>query len=127
MQDKVYTLYMKTHIFPVGNIEIAEVTAGNIILATEQDALDLMGNIETSYIVVHEGNITPAFFDLSTKVAGNILQKFSNYRVKLAIIGDFTKYPSKVLKDFIYETNRVCNHLFVDSLDEVKQKWGNFR
>ena len=48
-------------------------------------------------------------------MAGEILQKFSNYRVRLAIVGDFTPYSSKSIKDFIYEsnkkrTNQLCEH-----------------
>ena len=39
-------------------------------------------------------------------MAGEILQKFSNYRMKLAIIGEFEKYKSKSLKAFITESNR---------------------
>ncbi|WP_449401649.1 DUF4180 domain-containing protein [Chryseobacterium wanjuense] len=53
-------------------------------------------------VIIHEKNITPEFFDLKTKIAGDILQKFSNYRVKLAIVGDFSKYESKSIKDFIF-------------------------
>lgn len=39
-------------------------------------------------------------------VASDILQKFVNYSIKLAIFGDFSKYTSKPLKDFIYECNQ---------------------
>ncbi|MEC3460142.1 DUF4180 domain-containing protein, partial [Bacillus thuringiensis] len=42
---------------------------------------------------------------------GDILQKFINYKVKSAIIGDFSIYTSKSLKDFIYECNKV-NDIF---------------
>ncbi len=48
-------------------------------------------------------SICDDFFDLSTRLAGEILQKFINYHVKIAIIGDFSIYTSKSLKDFIYE------------------------
>lgn len=39
-------------------------------------------------------------------IAGDILQKFVNYGIKLAIFGDFSRYTSKPLKDFIYECNQ---------------------
>ena len=39
-------------------------------------------------------------------IAGEILQKFSNYRVRLAIVGDFTKFTSNSLHEFIYESNK---------------------
>ena len=46
------------------------------------------------------------FFVLSTCLAGEILQKFINYGVRFAIYGDFSKYTSKPLKDFMYESNK---------------------
>ena len=54
------------------------------------------------------------FFDLSTKIAGGILQKLINYKMKLAIIGDFYAYESKALKDFIHECNTGNNIFFVE-------------
>ncbi|KAA6304392.1 hypothetical protein EZS27_043961, partial [termite gut metagenome] len=57
--------------------------------------MDLLGNLYYQgfdKIVVQEKNITPEFFDLKSGMAGEILQKFSTYRVRLAIVGDFTPY-----------------------------------
>lgn len=49
--------------------------------------------------------ITDNFFILSNCLAGEILQKFVNYGIRFAIYGDFSKYTSKPLKDFMYESN----------------------
>ena len=46
-----------------------------------------------------------SFFRLSTGLAGEVLQKFVNYQMKLAIVGDFDGYTSKPLQDFIRESN----------------------
>ncbi|MCB0629182.1 MAG: DUF4180 domain-containing protein, partial [Lewinella sp.] len=70
----------------------------------------------------HAENITPEFFDLKTKIAGEILQKFSNYRVRLSIVGDFTVYTSRSLKDFIHESNKGKLVNFVDSLEEALER-----
>lgn len=58
------------------------------------------------WIAINKSLISESFFDLKTRLAGDILQKFINYRVKIAIIGDFSMYTSKSLKDFIYECNK---------------------
>jgi hypothetical protein len=73
-------------------------------------------------IIIEKKNICIEFFDLSTGIAGEILQKFSNYRVRLAIVGDFSLHSSKSLKDFINESNRVGRILFVDSVEEAKSR-----
>ncbi|AZB33137.1 DUF4180 domain-containing protein [Chryseobacterium bernardetii] len=105
-----------------GNIKIAEVTSDQVIIQSAEDGLDLMGNIYYQgfdKVIVYEKNITPGFFDLKTKIAGEILQKFSNYRIGLAIVGDFKKYESKSMKDFIFESNKTRHINFVETLEEA--------
>lgn len=74
-----------------------------------QDVLDLFGELYGQYydgIILYERNITHDFFDLQTRLAGEILQKFSNYRIRLVIVGDWSKYTSRSLEAFITESNR---------------------
>ncbi len=61
------------------------------------------------------------FFPVSG-IAGEILQKFINYHAKLAIIGDFSGYTSKPLKDFIYESNNGKDVFFVGSEQEAVER-----
>jgi hypothetical protein len=102
--------------------DIAEIIADEILITETQDALDIMGDVTyngSSRIIMHEKNITPDFFDLKTGIAGDILQKFSTYGVRLAIVGDFSKYSSKSLRDFIFESNNYRHVNFVGSLNEA--------
>lgn len=107
-------------------ITIAEIIAEEIVINTVQDALDIMADVnyqgDTNKIIVYEKNLSPDFFELKTKLAGEILQKFSNYRAQLAIIGDFNKYNSKSLRDFIYESNKGGRIFFVSAFEEAKEK-----
>jgi len=99
-------------------------STGPVILET-QDALDLMAEasyLDSNKIIIMEDQITPAFFDLKTGIAGEILQKFSTYDVRLAIVGDFQKYLSKSLRDFIFESNKYGRINFVGSFEEAKEK-----
>lgn len=117
---------IKTH--QINNTRIAEVISEEIIINSAQDGLDLLGNIyyqDFDKVVLYEKNITQEFFDLKTKIAGDILQKFSNYRVRLAIIGDFDKYESKSFKDFIFESNKTGHVQFVNTLEEALEKLSN--
>lgn len=104
------------------NNKIAEIVAPKIILNSAEDGLDLLGNLYYqgfNKIVLHVINITPDFFDLKNGMAGEILQKFSNYRVKLAIVGDFSQYSGKNMKDFIFESNKFGHINFVSSVSEA--------
>lgn len=105
--------------------QIAEVLADEIVISDAESGLDLMGNLyyqNFDAIILHEKNITPIFFDLKTGIAGEILQKFSNYRMRLAIVGDFAPYQSKSIRDFIFESNKQGHINFVDSIEAALQK-----
>lgn len=119
------------HFFDYKGVKIAEIKSGSIEIHDSQDALDLMadcsyiGNAEK--IIIQERNFTPDFFDLKSGIAGEILQKFSNYGVSLAIVGDFSKYTSKSLRDFIYESNKNGRILFVGSENEARERLTNMK
>jgi len=116
---------MKIEIIQLNGIKITEVISEDILIKNTQDALDLMVNsinLGSRKIIIKEKNIIPAFFDLKTGVAGEILQKFSNYDVQLAIVGDFSKYTSKSLRDFIYESNKQGRISFINSIEEAKER-----
>ncbi|MGG0261664.1 DUF4180 domain-containing protein [Bacillus mycoides] len=93
-----------------GGINIAVVRNDTVLISDVQSALDLMATVQyevdSKRIAINKSLISESFFDLKTRLAGDILQKFINYRVKIAIIGDFSMYTSKSLKDFIYECNK---------------------
>lgn len=115
---------MKIENHKVNNAEIAEVISEAVIINKIEDGLDFLGNLYFQgfdKIIIHEKNITPEFFDLKSGMAGEILQKFSTYRVRLAIVGDFSKYTSRSLNDFIFESNKGRHINFVSStIDAIK-------
>nr|WP_133946595.1 DUF4180 domain-containing protein [Epilithonimonas xixisoli] len=111
---------IKTHDF--NDTKIAEIISDEMIINSAEDALDLVGNIYYQgfdKVIISEKNFTPDFFDLKNKLAGDVLQKFSNYRIRLAIIGDFEKYESQSLRDFIFESNKGRQINFVGKLSEA--------
>jgi hypothetical protein len=116
---------MKINNIEINETVIAEIISDIIEIKNTQDAVDIMADCifsGTGKIIIHEKNIIPDFFDLKTGIAGDILQKFSTYNVRLAIIGDFSKYSSKSLRDFIFESNKHRQVNFVNTLEEAKEK-----
>lgn len=103
--------------------EIAIVSSNEKIITDTQSALDLVMTVKyetgTNKIIMEKRNIADEFFVLSSGMAGEILQKFINYHIKIAIYGDYSKYTSKPLKDFIYESNKGKDVFFVSTLDEA--------
>lgn len=104
---------------------IAELNANRILIDNEEDALQLF--VDLSYqdvagIIIHEQVIAPAFFNLSSGLAGAILQKCSTYNIRLAIVGYFDRYPGQSLKDFIFESNKGRQVNFLASVAEALEK-----
>lgn len=105
---------------------IAVVQNDSLIITDLQSALDFAMTISydtgASNLVIPKECVTEDFFVLSTKLAGEILQKYVNYGIKLAIIGDFSGYTSKALHDFIYESNKGKDFFFVPDVEEAIKK-----
>lgn len=108
------------------NDSIVYIESEDILITDSQSALDLMMTVkyekDCSRIVLDQKAISEEFFRLSSGIAGEILQKFINYHTKLAIIGDFSRYTSKPLHDFIYECNKGKDIFFVGNLDQAIEK-----
>lgn len=89
-------------------------------------ALDLMMAVKykanTNRIAIEKTIIGEDFFILSTGLAGEILQKFVNYQIQAAIYGDYSRYRSKPLKDFIYESNNGKEVFFVATKEEAVRR-----
>ncbi|WP_439070154.1 DUF4180 domain-containing protein [Serratia nevei] len=68
-----------------------------------------------------------AFFQLRSGIAGAVLQKFINYRLRVALRGDdITSWlaQSNALQDFVREANRSEQVSFLPSLAELEQRLG---
>ena len=114
-----YTLLGKNH-------SLVYIESDDILISDPQSALDLMMTVQyetnCSRIILDKKDICEDFFRLSSGIAGEVLQKFINYHTKLAIIGDFSKYTSKPLHDFIYESNKGKDIFFVGNLEQAIEK-----
>lgn len=115
---------IRTH--QINKENIAELISEEILINSPEDGLQIMVDLyyqDFGKIIIHEKNLTPAFFDLKTGIAGEVLQKFSNYRMQLIIIGKFSKYESKSIKDFIYESNKTRQINFMENLTEALERF----
>ncbi|MFE3598313.1 DUF4180 domain-containing protein [Streptomyces sp. NPDC059096] len=93
-------------------------------LATEQDALDHLVPAAfqgAEVVAVPAERFDARFFDLSTGVAGAILQKLANYRLRLVVVGDISRHlrASAALPDLVRESNRGRQVWFVADMDEL--------
>lgn len=106
--------------------DIAIINSDQKVITDLQSALDLIMSVnyetDLNKIIIDKSLVTEEFFDLSTRLAGEILQKMINYHFKIAFVGDFSVYPSTSLRDFIYECNNGKDFFFVETQQQAIEK-----
>ncbi|KAB1949736.1 DUF4180 domain-containing protein [Micromonospora sp. ALFpr18c] len=92
-------------------------------VATEQDALDLIGAAfaGAQVVAVPADRFDERFFSLGTRFAGEVMQKFVNYRLRLAVVGDISARleGSSALRALVHESNKAEHIWFVPDLDAL--------
>ncbi|MFH9349500.1 DUF4180 domain-containing protein [Kitasatospora sp. NPDC017646] len=92
-------------------------------ITTVQDALDLIGaaysGAET--VAVAAERLDDTFFVLSTGFAGEVMQKFVNYHVRLVVLGDISRHleASSALRSLVVESNRGSHIWFLADTDAL--------
>lgn len=117
---------MQIQVIEKNHVSVAVVSSESFLITDVQSALDFIMTVryetDCTNIALNKEAIVDDFFLLSTRLAGEILQKFVNYGIKFAIYGDFSQYTSKALKDFIYESNRGKDLFFQPTADLAVDK-----
>lgn len=78
-------------------------------LSSAQDALDLVGGCGesgVSRLLIPEGCLSDEFYNLKSGLAGEVLLKFSNYRIKAAAVLPPGRVGNGKFYEFALETNR---------------------
>ncbi|MGP4013087.1 DUF4180 domain-containing protein [Streptomyces sp. 4N124] len=93
----------------------------------ERAALDLIGDAgwnEAELIAVPVQRVPEAFFQLRSGIAGAIVQKFAQYRLRLAVVGDISQHvaDSRALRDFVYESNLGNQLWFLSGYDDLEER-----
>jgi PadR family transcriptional regulator, regulatory protein AphA len=100
---------MKTKLIGQFNQRYIECLMDGEFLDHENKALDLVaacGEGGTQTLMIHAGSLTEDFFQLRTGLAGSILQKFSNYHIRVAIILKPEQVNQGRFREMVLEANR---------------------
>jgi hypothetical protein len=95
----------------------------------EADALDLIGDASyqgAQWVVVPAERFDEGFFRLRTRIAGDVIQKFVQYRMGLVVLGDISRHTeaSSALRDFVRECNRGRQTWFLADVEELRERLG---
>ncbi|GAA1897492.1 DUF4180 domain-containing protein [Streptomyces sodiiphilus] len=111
----------------VHGVPVLMCAAEGDLIRGERDALDLIGDAGyqgARWVVVPVERFGEGFFRLRTRVAGDIVQKFANYRLGLVVLGDISARTaaSPALRDFVRESNRGHRTWFLSRPEELHER-----
>lgn len=94
------------------------------LIATERQVVDLIADTHgrgAELLVLPAERLPAEFFQLRTGVAGAIVQKFVTYQLRVAILGDISRYVarSETFASFVAETNRGRQLWFVADAEDL--------
>lgn len=118
---------MTSQIHTVSGIRLLELDSSGPPIGSERDAVDLVAQAaenEAEMVALPSQRLATSFFELKTRVAGEMTQKFSIYGVRLAIVGDVSAaiQSSSAFRDFVRESNRGRAIWFVANIEELKER-----
>lgn len=93
----------------------------------ERAATDIIGDsyaCEPKVVAIPVERLGEGFLTLSTRIAGNVIQKFVNYGTCIAFVGDVGEAvaASNALRDFVRESNRGRHVWFVADMAELEAR-----
>jgi len=112
----------------IGGRRVLHVAPDGPPLANDRDAVDLIADAhythQADFVVVPVERFVDGFFSLRTRIAGEIVQKFVTYQMRLAIMGDISGHlaDSASLRAFVQESNRGKDLWFVADLAELSDR-----
>ncbi|WP_236004568.1 DUF4180 domain-containing protein [Nonomuraea antri] len=101
--------------------------ADGALINDERAATDILGDAfghDAEVVVIPVSRLSADFFRLSTRIAGEIMQKFVTYRRLLVVVGDIAEHveASKALRDLVFESNRGEHVWFLPDLAALEER-----
>ncbi len=108
-------------------VRVLEIARDGPTLRSDRDALDLIGEAfghRPDWIALPVARMGDEFFQLRTRILGEVVQKFVNYGLSVAIVGDVSRQvaASDSLRGFVSEANRGRSVWFVASVEALGER-----
>jgi len=118
---------MASQIHTLSGIRVLELESFGPPIGSERDAVGLVGQAaenKAEMVALPSKRLALSFFELKNRVAGEMIQKFSIYGVRVAIVGDVSAaiQSSCSFRDFVRESNRGKAIWFVANIEELKER-----
>ena len=90
----------------MGDLSFYETEPDKLLISSEADVLRIFEKFYPKQkLILYQINLSADFFDLSTGLAGQVLQKLVNYKVKTAFVIDLASVKSEKFREMVNEAN----------------------
>lgn len=116
---------MNYRVIEKDNKKYIECFSAETLLNTEQDAIDLITACyenNTYLLLIHDQVLSDEFFRLGTGLAGNILQKFINYHIRVGVVLASEQRIKGKFKDALSEFNKGNDCRVFKDIEEA-ERW----
>ena len=118
---------MDNAVLDVAGRRVLVCASAGAVLNKPGDANDFLAEAwgrEVDMLAIPVTRLGEDFFDLRSGLAGEVGQKFANYRMPLVIIGDLTQWTatSRAFRDYVREANDGSSLWFVSDQAELIAK-----
>ena len=118
---------LSTKFYELHGVRVLECVPDGSKLQTYRDAVELIGKTfenHATLIVIPVECLNDEFFQLKTRIAGELIQKFVQYRRRLVIVGDISGFlaESSALRAFVNESNRGKEVWFLATLEDLNDR-----
>lgn len=126
MYDRMMT---ESHLVVVRGVPVLMCDKDGTKLGGGEAALDLIGDAlgcQADVVAVPVERLADDFFSLRSGIAGEVVQKFVNYRLRLVVVGSIVSSVanSDAFRDFVREANRGNQLWFVPDRAGLGQRLG---
>jgi hypothetical protein len=113
--------------YELNGTTVLELAAEGPQLGSDRDAVALVGQAyshDAQVVVIPVERLSADFFELKTRVAGEILHRLVLYKIRVALLGDVSRHSEESVsfRDFVIESNRGNQIWFVSSVEELGEK-----
>ncbi|QEL25604.1 DUF4180 domain-containing protein [Bosea sp. F3-2] len=116
-----------SQLIEIGSVRTLLFASTGPLLASPADANDFIGeawSVGADLLAIPVERLGPDVLNLRTRIGGEIFQKFANYRLRCALVGDIAAAldASGALRDFVRETNEGSALWFVPDVDQLRAR-----
>jgi hypothetical protein len=113
--------------YDLHGVRVLECAADGPQIRSDRDAVDLVTTAwshQARFLVIPVERLADQFFQLRTRLAGEMIHRFSIYKLRVAIVGDISRHleESSALRDFVYEANRGSQVWFLAGIEELAKR-----